>query len=188
MIVAEVAHEALLRAWPRLADWLREERDFLVCKGEAERAQRRWLAMGEVDKALLTGLDLARAEEWLPTRSEDLSPEVTAFVQRSIAADRAAKERRLRFQRRVSIRRTGGSAAAGHLRRPCLVPMGRGRRAKSEAVRERDNATAAETRATPSLRRRRRRNRCSWPTLRASSARAGDAGTGAPARARGAAR
>src|SRR5262245_58205870 len=41
-VVAEVAHEALLRAWPRLADWLREERDFLVFKGDTERAQRRW--------------------------------------------------------------------------------------------------------------------------------------------------
>jgi WD40 repeat protein len=108
-VVAEVAHEALLRAWPRLAGWLREERDFLVCKGDAERAQRRWLAMGRVDKALLTGFDLARAEEWLPTRSEDLSSDVTAFVQRSAAADRAAKERQLRFQRRVSI---GAVAAA----------------------------------------------------------------------------
>jgi hypothetical protein len=108
-VVAEVAHEALLRAWPRLADWLREERDFLVCKGDTERAHRRWLAMGQVEKALLTGFDLARAEEWLPTRSEDLSPEVTAFVQSSAAFDRATKERQLRFQRRVSI---GAVAAA----------------------------------------------------------------------------
>jgi DNA-binding beta-propeller fold protein YncE len=108
-IVAEVAHEALLRAWPRLAQWLREEREFLVFKGEAERAERRWRDMGRLDRALLTGLDLARAEEWLPTRSEDLSPEVTAFVRRSLAADRAAKERQLRLQRRVSI---GAVAAA----------------------------------------------------------------------------
>ena len=40
-IVAEVAHEALLRAWPRLREWLREERDFLVFKGEIERAAAR---------------------------------------------------------------------------------------------------------------------------------------------------
>jgi hypothetical protein len=46
-----VAHEAFLRAWPRLADWVREERDFLVCKGDTERAQRRWLDMGQVEKA-----------------------------------------------------------------------------------------------------------------------------------------
>src|SRR5262245_4866613 len=108
-IVAEVAHEALLRAWPRLAQWLREERDFLVSKGDTERAQRRWLGMGQAEKALLTGLDLARAEESLATRSEDLSAEVTAFVRRSAAADRAAKERQLRLQRRVSI---GALAAA----------------------------------------------------------------------------
>jgi hypothetical protein len=34
-------------------------------KGEAERAERRWRDMARADRALLTGLDLARAEEWL---------------------------------------------------------------------------------------------------------------------------
>jgi TPR repeat protein len=102
-IVAEVAHEAMLRAWPRLADWLRNERDFLIFKGDAERAERRWRGMGGDVSALLTGLDLTRAEGWLPSRSEDLSREVVAFAQRSIAADRAAKEWQIRFQRGVSI-------------------------------------------------------------------------------------
>jgi Tol biopolymer transport system component len=97
-IVAEVAHEALLRAWPRLVQWLREEREFLIFKGEVERAERRWQDVDQTDKALLTGLDLARAEEWLPKRSEDLFPAVRAFMQLSIAADRAAKERQLRLQ------------------------------------------------------------------------------------------
>ena len=108
-IVAEVAHEALLRAWPRLAQWLRDEREFLVFKGEAERAERRWQAMERADRALLTGLDLARAEEWLPKRSQDLPPDVATFVQRSIAFDRAEKERQLRFQRWVTF---GAMAAA----------------------------------------------------------------------------
>jgi WD domain, G-beta repeat len=110
-VVAEVAHEALLSAWPRLADWLRKERDFLIFKGDAERAERRWRGMARSDAALLTGLDITRAEGWLPTRSEDLSREVTAFVRRSLAVDRAAKERRLRFQRSVSI----GTVAAALL-------------------------------------------------------------------------
>ena len=100
-IVAEVAHEALLRAWPRLVDWLREEREFLIFKGDAERAERRWREKNQVDKALLSGLDLLRAEEWLPSRSEDLPTEVASFVQRSIAADRAAKKRQLRLERGV---------------------------------------------------------------------------------------
>jgi TPR repeat protein len=102
-IVAEVAHEALLRAWPRLTEWLRNERYFLIFKGDAERAERRWRDMGGVDAALLTGLDLTRAEEWLSSRSEDLSREVAAFAQRSIAVDRAAKERQLRIQRRLIV-------------------------------------------------------------------------------------
>ena len=115
-IVAEVAHEALLRAWPRLAQWLRDEREFLVFKGEAERAERRWQAMERADRALLAGLDLARAEEWLPKRSQDLPPDVATFVQRSIARDReekqrqlAEKERQLRFQRWATF---GAAAAA----------------------------------------------------------------------------
>jgi WD40 repeat protein len=102
-IVAEVAHEALLRAWPRLSNWLRQERDFLIFKGDAERAEKRWRGMDSPDAALLSGLDLTRAEAWLPTRSPDLTGEVATFVQRSITIDRDAKERQLRFQRYVSI-------------------------------------------------------------------------------------
>jgi len=103
-ITAEVAHEELLRAWPRLADWLRDERDFLVFKGDAERAEKRWREETNcADRALLSGLDLARGEELLPERLQDLSPDVVAYVQRSIAVDRATKERQLRFQRRVSV-------------------------------------------------------------------------------------
>src|SRR5262249_40723056 len=98
-IVAEVAHEAMLRAWPRLAHWLRDQRYFLIFKGDVERAERRWREMSGENSALLTGLDLTRAEGWLPKRSEDLSREVVAFAQRSIAVDRAAKERQLRAQR-----------------------------------------------------------------------------------------
>ena len=50
----------------------------------------RW---AEPTRRCLTGLDLARAEEWLPTRAQDLSGDVTAFAQRSIAVDCAAKDR-----------------------------------------------------------------------------------------------
>jgi WD40 repeat protein len=150
-IIAEVAHEALLRAWPRLAHWLREERDFLVFKGEAERAERRWQAMQRADQALLHGLDLARAEEWLPTRSDDLSPEVTAFVQRSIAADRAAKQRQLRFQRRVSYGALAAAFVMAIIGVIAWMQWVEADRAKSAAVRERDNATAAEARAEAEL-------------------------------------
>jgi murein DD-endopeptidase MepM/ murein hydrolase activator NlpD len=99
---AEVAHEALLRAWPRLEGWLRDERDFLVFKSDVERAQRLWQEMMRDDRALLTGLDLNRTAEWLPKRGDDLSSEVRQFISASTERDRAAKARALRNQRRVT--------------------------------------------------------------------------------------
>jgi WD40 repeat protein len=152
-VVAEVAHEALLRAWPRLAQWLREERDFLVFKGETEHAERRWRDMGQLDRALLTGLDLARAEEWLPKRPSDLSTAVTAYVQRSIAFDRALKERQLRFQRRVAL----GAMAAALLMTMvgvfAWVQWGNAHRATLMAVQEKARADSqlAEAQRTQSL-------------------------------------
>jgi hypothetical protein len=92
-VMVELAHEALLRAWPRLQGWLKEERDFLIFKGEVERAERRWRDRGQSDNALLFGLDLVRAEEWLTKRSADLSDRVRAFVQESLASNRAVAKR-----------------------------------------------------------------------------------------------
>ena len=141
-IVAEVAHlkEALLRAWPRLDGWLRDEREFLIFKNELERSEKRWRSVGMVENALATGLDLARAEEWLPKRGSDLSPSVTIYIQRSIASDRAQKERRLQFQRRVSV---GAIAAAGILTLISAFAWFEWQ----EAAHQRDNAAAAEGRA-----------------------------------------
>lgn len=86
---AELAHEALLRAWPRLEVWLRDERDFLVFKSDVERVQRLSQRMTRDDEALLNGLDLNRAAKWLPKRGDDLSDDVREFVSASIERDTA---------------------------------------------------------------------------------------------------
>jgi len=43
----EVAHEALIRNWPRLRDWLQEDRDDLHQRREIERATVAWAAHGD---------------------------------------------------------------------------------------------------------------------------------------------
>jgi TPR repeat protein len=140
-IIAEVAHEAMLRSWPRLAHWLRDERYFLIFKGDLERAERRWREMSGENSALLTGLDLTRAEGWLPKRSGDLSREVVAFAQQSIAADRAAKGRQLRAQRVVT--------AAAVVAALFLAVLGGFAWVKwSEADRQKQQADAILSRAT----------------------------------------
>jgi len=89
--------------------------------------------LGEADQALLSGLDVARAEKWLPDRSEDLSGDVTAFVQRSIAFDRNTKERQLRFQRRVTIGAIAATLLIGIFGVSALIQWQRAERAEQIA-------------------------------------------------------
>ena len=48
--MAEVAHEALLRNWPRLGRWLDDAREFLIWKGQVETARREWEAAPDDSK------------------------------------------------------------------------------------------------------------------------------------------
>jgi tetratricopeptide (TPR) repeat protein len=79
--VVEVAHEQLLRRWPRLKSWLDEEREFLVWKGQLERET------AHREPELLTGRRLAVARGWFERRSADIVPGVRQFVSASVAAE-----------------------------------------------------------------------------------------------------
>jgi WD40 repeat protein len=94
-ITVEVAHEALLRKWPRLTHWLEEEREFLVWKGQLEQTRRQYEAMAEADKkgALLMGTPLMLARSWVAQRAADLGPQDRVFIHRSIAAARRGARR-----------------------------------------------------------------------------------------------
>jgi WD40 repeat protein len=93
VLLAEVAHETLLRKWPRLAGWLDVERGFLVWLGQLDAARLAWQE-APPDKraaALLMGLPLETARHWLATRGEDLSEDDQAFIADSIARDEEAQ-------------------------------------------------------------------------------------------------
>jgi tetratricopeptide (TPR) repeat protein len=112
--VVEVAHEQLLQRWPRLRSWLDEERDFLVWKGEAERAAAAHAALPESERsgALLLGRPLAIARGWFERRGADLSPETRDFVAASRAADDARRDAEQRRQRKIQIGTTIGLVVA----------------------------------------------------------------------------
>ncbi len=95
-VAAEVAHEALLVGWPRLVEWLKDDAEFLTFKTDVERADRRWRAT--LNKlALLKGLDLTLAEQWMSRRPNDLSEPVREFIRTSVDADREARKKILRL-------------------------------------------------------------------------------------------
>jgi TPR repeat protein len=98
---AEVAHEVLLQNWATLAKWLDDERDFLSFKARAERARQRWDAAKRDNRALLSGLDLIQAEQWLATRERDLDTEEAAYIRESVRLRDLDLRRTARFRRRV---------------------------------------------------------------------------------------
>ena len=66
-----VAHEALLRAWPRLDAWIAEERADLIGHQELREATERWATGGRNDADLYRGLRLDAALDL--TRRDGLS-------------------------------------------------------------------------------------------------------------------
>jgi DNA-binding SARP family transcriptional activator/WD40 repeat protein len=98
----EVAHEALLSHWPRLAGWIETARSDLVLARRLDEAISDWEANGRLDGYLLAGNQLAQHQAWSDVTSLALTPRETDFLERSIERDRRARVRRRR-QRRVAV-------------------------------------------------------------------------------------
>jgi tetratricopeptide (TPR) repeat protein len=92
-IAIEVSHEALFKAWPLLAKWLNEERAFLAGKVQLGRLLEDWDNAPAAQKpaALLQGLNLTRARQWLQTHRGGLSHAEVSFIQASDRRQRARK-------------------------------------------------------------------------------------------------
>lgn len=96
----EIAHESLIREWPRLAGWVDSERDSLVLSKRLRSARSDWVQAGRDPDYLLTGSRLAPFLEW--GESAVLTADERDFLARCL---RAEEERLTAQQRR---RRTLG--------------------------------------------------------------------------------
>ncbi len=63
--VVEIAHEALIRAWPTFGRWIDAARDDLRIQLQIEAAAKEWAASGDSADFLWGGAQLARAAAWL---------------------------------------------------------------------------------------------------------------------------
>ncbi|MGD2181372.1 WD40 repeat domain-containing protein [Lusitaniella coriacea] len=104
----EVVHEALIRNWGELRDWMTTDRVFRAWQERLRGAKRQWEATEKDAGSLLRGAALAEAEERLRERPEDLVAE-SEFIQQSIA-DRERGEREKETRRRREIRTAWGIA------------------------------------------------------------------------------
>lgn len=108
----ELAHEALISGWPRLRDWVEEDRERLREQHRLSEAARAWQELGHDPGALYRGARLSRAEDLfaVPERpaadlADDLTRSEGAFLTTALAArdaERAAAARTTRRFRTLS--------------------------------------------------------------------------------------
>ncbi|MGH8908275.1 MAG: hypothetical protein ACRD0K_17645 [Egibacteraceae bacterium] len=99
---AQVAHEALIREWPLLRQWLTEDRESLRIHRRLTDAAAEWQAMDGDPGALYRGARLATAREWARGCGERLNDLERAFLGESCDQERdelaAARRRELRLR------------------------------------------------------------------------------------------
>ena len=94
----ELAHEALLREWPRLSGWIEEDLAGLRIQRALTTAAHEWLALDRDDGALYRGVRLAEALAWRDARSPALTAlerEYLESAERLRDRERTARRRRL---------------------------------------------------------------------------------------------
>ncbi len=103
----QIAHEALLRTWPRLHEWIEESRDDLRMRQRISRAAAEWSTENRESDLLYRGTPLLSALEWAAKNSDQLSKLERSFLAASAKnrdkAEAAAVEKARRARR---IRRT----------------------------------------------------------------------------------
>jgi DNA-binding SARP family transcriptional activator/ABC-type glycerol-3-phosphate transport system substrate-binding protein len=116
MATVEVAHEALLRAWPRLRSWIDEVRDDLRLHASLAVEAAEWERADRHPDYLLTGSRLALYDTW----SEDGAIVLTG-LERDLVADSRAHHERLRAAERARHEHELAMARRGRRRLRALV-------------------------------------------------------------------
>ena len=107
--VVEVAHEALIRAWPTLGKWIDEARADLQLQIRLEETVKEWAQSGHDPSFLATGARLVHFEALAADSDLALNDEETAYLwaslderDRQIATERERQERELALQKRAA--------------------------------------------------------------------------------------
>jgi WD40 repeat protein/DNA-binding SARP family transcriptional activator len=149
----QIAHEALIRVWPRLRGWLDDDVDGQRLFRHLAGAADAWDTMKRPESELYRGARLARTLEWRDRAGPDLNDTESDFLAASAAfaeSEVRAAETRLAEQRRVNRRLRGSLVGVVVLLFLALVAglvavwsADRAGRERELAGRERDRAEQA---------------------------------------------
>jgi WD40 repeat protein len=99
---AEVAHEALIREWQRLHEWLTQDREGLLLHRHLTESAHEWERRGRDPAELYRGARLAQTREWTSTNEERLNASEQSFLSASIDQEQHdALEREAQRQREL---------------------------------------------------------------------------------------
>jgi len=102
----EVVHEALIRHWGQLRQWMEADREFRVWQDRLRGSLQQWESSQRDEGALLRGAPLAEAEEWLEKRRKDLSEAEQGLIEASASLrEREAHEKEARQHRELKRER-----------------------------------------------------------------------------------
>lgn len=91
--VVELSHEALIKSWKRLRDWIDEERQNLITQRRLSQATVEWVSAKRDDAYLYRGPLLVAATEWAASHSDEINPHEREFLDKS--QDESAEQSRM---------------------------------------------------------------------------------------------
>jgi WD40 repeat protein/DNA-binding SARP family transcriptional activator len=133
----ELAHEAVLREWPRLGEWIEQDREGMRIRRRLRASAEEWIEIGEDDGALYRGTQLAQARDWWQSGDRALGKPERRFLEASLD-----RERHDRTARRRTLTLAFAALAAGLV--AIAVVAGIAIDQRNDAQRQRDVARSRE--------------------------------------------
>lgn len=130
----EVAHEALIRGWPRLRQWVDEDRAALRVRRRLTEAAREWERLGRDEGALYRAGLLAEALQLREQKRAGLNELEHDFLNASVALQNRERRARNRVRRLALLALCGGLVLAVLLGGLAVVQWQRAERARGVAT------------------------------------------------------
>jgi WD40 repeat protein/DNA-binding SARP family transcriptional activator len=96
----QLAHEAILRSWPRLAEWIADDRQAIIVRERLRDAAQEWAASGGDEALLYRGLRLDAAVELARERN------LSELQQRFVEAGDELRDREARAAAELAVRQS----------------------------------------------------------------------------------
>lgn len=150
----EVAHEALVRNWPTLVDWLEEEKAAIATRRRLEGRAAEWVRLGQGASGLLDEGELREAERWLAGSEAaylGYNPALPELVAASRAALAASARRQILTTNRLRLLTLGLVIALVAALATTVFAFGQSNQAKEDALARETAEVDAQNQASTAL-------------------------------------